>query len=194
MIAFIRGKIHALLPTSVIIECQGIGYDIHISLNTYSDIQDQKEVELQTFLQIREDAHVLFGFSTLIEKEVFLHLISVNGVGPSTARTVLSYANPSELMQAIANADVNYIKTIKGIGPKTAERIVLELKDKMEKTAEGSVIGIPKGNRIADDALIALVTLGFPKPKVEKLIAQLIKEKTSITKVEDLVKEALKIL
>ena len=193
MYEYIEGKIDELNPAYVILDSNGIGYFISISLTTYSQIQSQKNIRLMTHLVVREDAHLLYGFYSKIERDVFRQLISVSGVGANTARMMLSSLTPSEIQQAIVSANVSQLKNIKGIGTKTAERIIVDLKNKLGTEANGEEIFFTKDNRTRDEALSALVMLGFSKTAVEKVVNKLLTENKDIV-VEDLVKKALKVL
>ncbi len=192
MIAFLRGKVVNLTPTELLLDVHDVGYVIQISLNTYSSFQDTKEIFVHTWLSIREDAHVLFGFSDLRERVVFQHLISVNGIGPNTARTILSYASPDELIQHISNSEIAQIQRIKGIGPKTAQRIILELKEKFIKELGAPTDLTDLNNNAKEEALLALVALGFPKAQIEKILLQIMKTSANNLSVEELIKQALK--
>src|SRR5688500_95027 len=166
MIAFLKGKLVHRDPTFVVVDVQGVGYQLHISLQTFSEIKEQENVMLHTHLNIREDAHVLFGFSSLVEKKLFQQLISVNGVGPSTAIIMLSYMNSNELKTAIVREDATSLQRIKGIGGKTAQRVIIELKDKLKKESWEDIepsISIGAHNTVRHEALSALLTLGLPK-------------------------------
>ncbi len=195
MIGFIQGEIESLDLTQVTLNVGGIGYEIRISVNTYAQLKDLKEVRLFTYLQIREDAHVLFGFFDAKEKSLFIQLISVSGIGPSTAIMILSSLNVSEIEEAIASGDVITLKGIKGIGQKSAERIIVELKDKIRKekgydrTAE-SISG--KYGLVRKEALSALVTLGIQKASAEKMLQATIQKYGREMTVEELIKLALK--
>ncbi len=195
MIAFVEGALIVKEPTHVVIHTSsGLGYEIKISLNTFSSIKDLDRVKIHTHFHVKEDAHTLFGFFEPSEKVRFLDLISINGVGPSTALMVLSSLDPEELQAAIAHEDVKTIQSVKGIGGKTAQRIVLELKDKMKK--EGLLDKIddfaaPVSNTLQTEALSALTTLGISKPAAEKTIKAILKERGEI-KLEELIKLALK--
>ena len=193
MYEYIEGKIDEINPAYVILECNGIGYFIGISLTTYSQIQSLKTVRLMIHLVVREDAHLLYGFYNKFERNIFRQLISVSGVGANTARMMLSSLSPSEIQQAIQSANVGQLKNIKGIGTKTAERIIVDLKDKLSSDISGEEIFIQKDNRTRDEALSALVMLGFSKTTVEKVVNKLLTENKDIA-VEDLVKKALKSL
>ncbi len=195
MIAFLRGKLIHKDPTFVIIEVSGVGYHVHISLQTYSEIKDQENILLYTHLSIREDAHVLFGFSKEGEKKMFQLLISVNGVGPSTAIVMLSYMSIDELRSAIVHDDVATLQKIKGIGGKTAQRVIIELKDKLKKDAYEEIIQTPTGvrhNTLRNEALSALITLGISRNVAEKSVDAVLKKSGNTVTLEDLVKQALK--
>jgi Holliday junction DNA helicase RuvA len=194
MISYLKGKLVYKDPTHVVIDVNGIGYQVNISLNTFSEIKDQENIQLSTHLQVREDAHILFGFSSLQEKAMFQHLISVNGIGPSTAMVVLSYLPPSELRAAIVREDAVALQSIKGIGGKTAQRLILELKDKLRKDSfeESSSTGISSHNKNRDEALTALTTLGITRPAAEKSIDAVLKRAGNSLTLEELVKQALR--
>ena len=193
MIAYLKGKLTHKEPTHVIIEVNGIGYQVNISLNTFSEIKDREDIRLSTYLQIREDAHVLFGFSSESEKTMFQNLISVNGVGPSTALVVLSYLPPAELKSAILREDAATLQAVKGIGGKTAQRLILELKDKLKKDGiEEIASSSPSYNKMRQEALSALMTLGIAKLAAEKSIDTVLKKSGNNLTLEELVKQALK--
>lgn len=196
MIAYLSGRLVFKDPTYVIIDVGGIGYEVKISLQTYSKIKDEEQIRLLTFLQIKEDAHTLYGFKEEAEKRLFLLLISINGVGPGTGLMILSSLNTEEIEHAILSGDVATIQHVKGIGVKTAQRIILELKDKVGKgTSEASAtpLGFLKSsNKTRDEALQALITLGFPKAVAEKNIAMVLKKTTGEISLEDLIKASLK--
>jgi Holliday junction DNA helicase RuvA len=195
MIAFLKGKLVQRDPTFVVVDVQGVGYQLQISLQTFSEIKEQENVMLYTHLNIREDAHVLFGFSSLSEKKLFQQLISVNGVGPSTAIIMLSYLNSNELKTAIVREDAASLQAIKGIGGKTAQRVIIELKDKLKKESwEESQPAISLGphNTMRNEALSALLTLGLPKAAAEKSVDTVLKKSGNTITLEDLVKQALK--
>ncbi|MFP4023873.1 MAG: Holliday junction branch migration protein RuvA [Thiohalospira sp.] len=191
MYEFISGEIKEIFPTYIVLENSGIGYFIHISVNTYSQITGKENCKLFIYEAIREDTHQLYGFYKKEEREIFLHLISVSGVGANTARMMLSSLQPKEIQDAIIHGDVNILKSIKGIGAKSAQRIIVDLRDKVGKIDSQEQIIDTLNNTIKDEALSALVMLGFPKVKVDKLINNILKEKQGLT-VEDLVKESLK--
>jgi Holliday junction DNA helicase RuvA len=195
MIAFLKGKLVQRDPTFVIVDVQGVGYLLHISLQTFSDIKQQENVMLHTHLNIREDAHVLFGFSSITEKKLFQQLISVNGVGPSTAIVMLSYMNCNELKSAIVREDAASLQAIKGIGSKTAQRVIIELKDKLKKESweeTQPAISLGPHNTMRNEALSALLTLGLPKAAAEKSVDTVLKKSGNTITLEDLVKQALK--
>jgi Holliday junction DNA helicase RuvA len=195
MIAFLKAKLVHRDPTFVIVDVQGVGYQLQISLQTFSDIKEHENVMLHTHLNIREDAHVLFGFSSQAEKKLFQQLISVNGVGPSTAIIMLSYMNSNELKSAIVREDAVSLQAIKGIGGKTAQRVIIELRDKLKKeTWEETQPAISLGahNTMRNEALSALLTLGLPKAAAEKSVDTVLKKSGNTITLEDLVKQALK--
>lgn len=197
MIVYLKGKLAHKDPTFVIIDIQGIGYQVKISLNTFSKIKDEEQVLLFTFLHIKEDAHTLYGFKEEQEKRVFLDLISINGVGPNTGLMILSSLNPEELEQAILQGDHSTIQRVKGIGAKTAQRIVLELKDKIKKEGISAEDTLGSGfydrsNKLKQEALQALVTLGFTKMQAEKNIAAVLKKNGPDVSLEGLIKASLK--
>jgi len=192
MITYLKGKLVHKEPAHVIIEVNGIGYQVMISLNTFSEIKDREDIKLFTYLNIREDAHILFGFSNEQEKGMFLNLVSVNGIGPSTALMVLSSMSPNDLKNAIMREDTASLQAIKGIGGKTAQRLILELKDKVKKEAfEAPVLG-GANNTITREALTALMTLGITKAAAEKSIEAVLKKSGNSLSLEELVKLALK--
>ena len=196
MIDYLRGKLVFKDPTYVIIDVGGIGYHVKISLQTYSKIKDEEQIRLLTFLHIKEDAHTLYGFKEEDEKRLFLLLISINGVGPNTGLMILSSLSSEEIEQAILAGDVATIQHVKGIGAKTAQRIILELKDKVSKSGSdvsASSLGFLKSsNKLREEALQALITLGFPKAAAEKNITQVLKKTTGEISLEDLIKASLK--
>ncbi len=194
MYAYIDGKLTFKCPTYVVIEAGGVGYHIHISLNTFSLIQDQERCKLYTWLHVKEDAHTLYGFADEGERRLFLHLISVSGIGPNTGRMMLSSITPQEIQQAIVNGDVPLIQRIKGIGPKSAQRLILELQDKLKREGYDSLISVPKNHTVKDEALSALIMLGFAKNAAEKALDQAINQANGSLTVEALIKVALKSL
>ncbi len=195
MFAYINGKITYKTPTHVYLECNGIAYFVNISLTTYSQIHDAENVKLYTHLVVREDAHILYGFFTEEEKIMFLHLVSVSGVGPNTARLVLSSMTTNDFEKAIIHEDVRLIQSIKGIGPKSAQRLILELRDKLKKTSSPEGVNtLHSGSYsvMSDEALAALTMLGFQKVQAEKAIQKALRENHQIQSVEDLIKLSLK--
>lgn len=194
MIAYLKGKLVAKEPTHAVIEVNGIGYQVGISLYTFSLIKDKEDIRLATYLHVREDAHVLYGFATDAEKQMFQALISVNGIGPSTALVVLSYLTPDELKSAIVHEDTVALQAVKGIGGKTAQRMVLELKDKLRKEnleeTQGNQ-GLAR-NTMRSEALTALITLGIAKSPAEKSLDAILKKTGGSISLEELVKQALK--
>jgi Holliday junction DNA helicase RuvA len=194
MIAYLKGKLVYKEPTFVQLEVNGVGYQVSISLNTFSEIKDREDLKLSTYMHVREDAHVLYGFSSDAEKRMFMHLISVNGVGPNTAMVVLSYLPPEELRSAIVREDAGALQAVKGIGGKTALRLILELKDKLKKDVTEELPGKPgiMHNTMRNEALSALMTLGIAKPAAEKSIDTVLKRMGTSISLEELVKQALK--
>jgi Holliday junction DNA helicase RuvA len=194
MIAYLRGKLVHKEPTHVVIDVGGIGYQASISFNTFSEIKDKEDIRLSTYLHVREDAHILFAFATEAEKSMFLNLISVNGVGPNTAMMMLSSLPPSELKAAILREDAATLQAVKGIGGKTALRLILELKDKLRKSAGDEALTLTgiTGNTTRQEALTALMTLGIPRTAAEKSIDTVLKKSGNTISLEDLVKQALK--
>jgi len=194
MIAFLRGDFVHKTPTVVHMDVGGVGYELQISLNTYSRIQPLERGVLLTYLHIREDAHILYGFFELVEKELFILLISVSGVGASTARMMLSSMKPDEIGRAIVQGNTRQLESIKGIGKKSAERIILELRDKIGRNKEETNISSLINNTLEQDALNALITLGIARPAAEQAIKKVIIEASGTDRVEDVIKKALKIL
>lgn len=194
MIDYIKGKIAFKNPAYVVIETSGgVGYRINISLNTYSKIESAEDVLLLTHLNIREDAHVLFGFAEEAERVLFTQLISVSGIGPSTAQILLSGMSVEEVKSAILNENETAFSKVKGIGPKTAKRIILDLKDKIKKDAGEMMLNLPiQGNKIREESLSALVILGYARMNVQKVLNHILKEQPNIKTSEDLIKLALK--
>ena len=196
MIEYIRGELVETTPALAVVDCNGIGYAINISLNTYSAIQGKPNVKLYIHESIREDAHVLFGFSTKQERELFLLLISVSGIGGNTARMILSALSPSELCNVISSGNDKLLKMVKGIGGKTAQRIIVDLKDKIAstglETVSGSVATLsPAHSEVYDEAIAALTMLGFAQAPSQKVVTAILKEEPGLT-VEKVIKLALK--
>lgn len=192
MIAYLSGKFTYKTPTVVYIDVHDIGYEVNITLNTYSQIQQLNEGKLFTYLQIKEDAHTLYGFFDAAEKEMFVMLISVSGVGAATARMMLSGMKPEEVSNAILMKHTSVLESVKGIGRKTAERLVLELKDKVSKISSTSQGNKTVGNTFGQDALNALVALGISRPVAEQSVKKIIMIEPSINSLETLIKKALK--
>lgn len=196
MIAYIKGSLAEKSPTEVIVETGGLGYRVHITLNTYNKIIHAKEVHLYTHHLVKEDQQALYGFSDPEELIIFEHLISVSGVGPNTARVLLSSMSPQDVRAAIIGENVVILKSAKGIGPKSAKRIILELKDKLLKDSgavSASIAGsmLMSENPVREEALSALLALGFGKPKVQKVLNKLLKANSSISDSGELIKLAL---
>ena len=190
MITQIKGRLVEKSPTHVVIDCNGIGYEVNISLHTFSNLSAEENIQLFTHLQVREDAHTLYGFFTVLERAVFRLLIAVSGIGTSTARTMLSSLSPLEIQTAIAAGDVATIQGVRGIGLKTAQRVIIELKDKINGLPEGAEIPVPKSNTIKDEALSALEVLGYSRKSSEKVVDNLIQGNPDST-VENIIKAAL---
>ena len=176
------------------VDVNGVGYEVQISLNTYSKIQNLEKGILQTFLLVREDAHILFGFFDKTEKEMFIHLISVSGIGATTARMMLSYMKPEELTRSIVLGDSHALEKVKGVGKKTAERLVLELRDKLAKQPFDTNISAMKNNTLHADALNALMALGIARNTADQAIQRVMQSDPSLTSLEDVIKKALKTL
>lgn len=193
MYDYFNGKLIFKAPTHVVLDVGGIGYHVHISLTTYSQIKDQESCKLYISFQVREDAHTLYGFATEGERQLFNHLISVSGIGPNTGRMMLSSITPEEIQSAIINGQVEVMQKIKGIGPKSARRVILELQDKLKKQGPDALIPLvtTKQQSVPQEALSALVMLGFGKPQAEKVLNNLMANDPEQT-VEQLIKAALK--
>lgn len=191
MITQIRGRLVEKNPTYVVVDCSGVGYLLHVSLQTFSSLPNEENIRLYTHLSIREDAHTLYGFITKTEREVFKLLISVSGVGPSIARTMLSSMSSEEVQNAIASDNVALIQSVKGIGAKTAQRVIVDLKDKILKTFDVDEVSLNSNNTNKEEALSALEVLGFPRKLSEKVILRLLKDAPDES-VESLIKKALK--
>ncbi|WP_411274770.1 Holliday junction branch migration protein RuvA [Daejeonella sp.] len=194
MYAYIDGKLVFKCPTYVVIDAGGVGYHINISLNTYAALNDAERCKLYTWLHVKEDGHTLYGFFDEGERRLFLHLISVSGIGPNTGRMILSSITPAEIQIAIVKGDVPLIQRIKGIGPKSAQRMILELQDKLKKEGPDSLISMPHNITAMDEALSALVMLGFNKNIAEKALDAAVKSEGEGLTVERLIKIALKSL
>lgn len=191
MITHLNGKLVEKTPTSLVIECGGVGYEVKISLNTFSKIGNDELIRIYTQFVVREDAQILYGFKEKEEREMFNYLTSVSGIGPSTGILMLSGLSPAEIANAITSEDVKTIQSVKGIGAKTAQRVIVDLKDKMLKfEVEGNIIP-SSNNTLRFDALTALISLGFDKKAAEKAINRVINEQSTV---ELLIKDALKVL
>ncbi|MEP2059394.1 MULTISPECIES: Holliday junction branch migration protein RuvA [Maribacter] len=191
MIHHLRGKLVEKNPTHVIIECGGVGYFVNISLNTFSKLPEQENISVFTHLQVKEDSHTLFGFVEKSEREIFRLLLSVSGIGSSIARTMLSSMSPSQVRDAIANGDVAAIQAVKGIGAKTAQRVILDLRDKVLKVYDIDELSLSTNNTNKDEALSALEVLGFARKQSERVVDKVLGQDASLS-VENIIKLALK--
>ena len=191
MIGHIHGKLVEKTPTHLIIDCGGVGYHINISLHTYSLLPNTDFIKVYTYLQIKEDAHTLFGFIEKSEREIFKLLLSVSGIGASIARTMLSSLDPKQVTNAIASGDVVTIQSVKGIGSKTAQRVILDLKEKVLKLYDLDEVSMSQSNTNRDEALSALEVLGFVRKYSEKIVEKIVKEDPEAS-VESIIKKALK--
>jgi len=194
MYAYIDGKLVFKNAAYVVVDAGGVGYHINISLNTYSKLENAERCKLFTWLHVKEDAHTLYGFADEGERRLFLHLISITGIGPNTGRMMLSSITPEEIQNAIISGNVSLIQRIKGIGPKSAQRIILELQDKLRKEGADTLSVTPLNKTAKDEALSALVMLGFARNAVEKVLEQEINKNSGELTVEQLIKSALKSL
>lgn len=192
MYAYIDGKLVSKNAAFVVIETGGVGYHINISLNTYSKLGNGECCKLFTWLHVKEDAHTLYGFADEGERRLFLHLISIPGIGPNTGRMMLSSITPEEIQSAIISGNVSLIQRIKGIGPKSAQRVILELQDKLRKEGTDTLSTVPLNKTVREEALSALVMLGFARNTAEKVLEQEIKKNDEDLTVEKLIKSALK--
>lgn len=192
MIEYLQGRIAELSPTVAVVDVHGVGYELNITLNTFSDLQTKTDIKLYIHEVIREDAWTLYGFATARERELFRQLIGVSGVGSASARMILSSMPPAELEGVIASGDERRLKAVKGIGGKTAQRIIVDLRDKIKTTGD-TLLALQDHNDIFDEALAALVMLGFTKQASEKVVAKLLKENPTL-KVEDVIKKSLSML
>lgn len=196
MFEYIQGKVVGRQPTHLVVENGGIGYLLHITLNSYDQSEEGKDLKIYTWLQVQEDAHRLWGFMDPAEREVFLHLISVSGIGPNTARLILSGMTPDECRQAIITDNELAFRQVKGVGPKTAKRVMMELKDRILKTS-GEALQAKAGSQrqeAVEEALAALITLGFVKSQAEKAISQIVRQESGDLATESLVRMALRLL
>ncbi len=191
MIHHLTGKLIEKHPTHVVIECAGVGYFVNISLNTFEALPDEEHLRILTYLQVREDAHILFGFYSPAEREIFKLLISVSGIGTSTARTMLSSMTPAQIRDAIAGENVPAIQSVKGIGAKTAQRVILDLRDKILKVYDLDEVSPESGNTNKEEALSALEVLGFARKGAEKTVDAVLRQDPALS-VEGIIKSALK--
>ena len=191
MITQLRGKLIEIYPTNAVIDCNGVGYWVNISLNTYSTLEHEEAVTIFTHLIVREDAHILYGFATKLEREIFQKLISVNGVGPASGMMIISTLSSKEIATAIASEDAKLLQSVKGIGAKTAQRIIIDLKDKLDQNLIQDVNSGSVKNKSKNEALSALEVLGIPKKSAEKIMDKILQDSPNAD-VEFLVKETLK--
>ncbi len=191
MIDHLNGRMVEKHPTHLVVECAGVGYFVNISLNTFAKLPDAESIRIYTHLQVKEDSHTLFGFADKMEREIFRLLISVSGIGSSTARTMLSSMSPEQVRDAIASGDVGLIQSIKGIGAKTAQRVILDLKDKILKIYNLEEVSSDSNNTNREEALSALEVLGFVRKQSEKAVDKVLKSDPSLS-AEDIIKQALK--
>ncbi len=191
MINFLKGRLIEKSPTQIVIECNGVGYEVNISLYTYGKLPKDDNIRIYTYFHVREDAQILYGFTDKDEKEVFLKLISVSGIGTSTARMMFSSLSPAEVVNAIASGDVDTIKSVKGIGLKTAQRVIVDLKDKITKTDHSGEVLPLQNNTNKTEALSALVTLGYTKKQAEQSVHKILKTNPEAS-IEEIIKTALK--
>ena len=193
MITHLEGRLVEKTPTYIVIDCNGVGYWVNISLNTFSQLPDSERVKVYTYLQVKEDAHTLFGFFDKSERELFTLLISVSGVGAATARVMLSSLSPTQLRSAIINNEVRTIQSAKGIGAKTAQRIILDLREKVLKLSEDPTLpALPQGQPHKEEALAALEVLGYPRKTAEGVVGKILSQANEEISVEQLIKQALK--
>ena len=193
MITHLEGHLVEKTPTYIVLDCNGVGYWVNISLNTFSQLPDSERVKVYTYLQVKEDAHTLFGFFDKSERELFTLLISVSGVGAATARVMLSSLSPTQLRSAIINNEVRTIQSAKGIGAKTAQRIILDLREKVLKLSEDpSLPTLPQGQPHKEEALAALEVLGYPRKTAEGVVGKILSQSSEELSVEQLIKQALK--
>lgn len=193
MITHLRGKLVEKTPTDLVVECGGVGYLVHISLHTFSLLPEGEAISIYTHLQVKEDSHSLYGFMEVSERAIFRLLISVSGIGANTARTMLSSLSPEELKDAIAGSNVGAIQSVKGIGLKTAQRVIIELKDKILKIYDLQELSAPLDNTNKEEALSALEVLGFNRKQSDKMVERILKESPGLS-VEQIIKQTLKSL
>lgn len=196
MYEFIEGHVEHANPAFVVINANGIGYHLQISINTYEKLKGLKQARVLTYLAIKEDGHYIYGFFDEVERQLFIQLISVNGVGTNTARMILSGQSPTEIISAISTGNIAMLKAVKGVGPKTAQRIILELQDKIARIATpGEMLAIPgQSNKAFDEALLALQALGFQRAVAEKTLLKITNNNKAQISVEDMIKQSLKAL
>lgn len=194
MYDFISGKIDRITPTEVVIDCGGVGFLLHISLNTFEKFKDLKEAKVYSHLIVREDSHTLYGFATTNERQMYVKLVGVNGVGPSTARMILSSMSVDDVVSAITNSNIAMLKSIKGIGPKAAQRLVVELQDKLGGIGSDDAYNLMGGNSEIEEATEALLALGFSKPAVGKVLVRITKASDNKPTTEELIKKSLQLL
>ncbi len=193
MISYIKGQITFKNPTFIVVETGGVGYRINITLNTYSQIEKAEQVKILTHFHVKEDSQTLYGFTEEAERNMFRHLIAVSGIGPSTAQTVLSSMNSEDVRAAIIGENVAAFKNVKGIGPKTAKRVILDLKDKLLKDGgDIPTVVTASGNTLREEALSALLALQINKVQAQKVLNKILKENPNLSKVEDLIRLALR--
>ena len=194
MFDFISGKTERITPTEIVVDNNGVGYLLHISLNTYEILKSNSEVKVYAHLVVREDSHTLYGFATQNERALYVKLIGVNGVGPSTARMILSAMGVDDVVSAITNGNIAVLKSIKGIGPKAAQRLVVELQDKLQGIGSDAAYHLTAANQQTDEALQALLALGFSKPAVSKVLVKISKDSGNNLTTEELIKKSLQLL
>lgn len=194
MFDFISGKTERITPTEIVVNCNGVGYLLHITLNTFEKLKSEKEVKIFAHLVVREDSHTLYGFATISEREMYVKLLAVNGVGPSTARMILSAMSVDDVVSAITNSNIAMLKSIKGIGPKAAQRLVIELQDKLGGIGSDSAYNLHGSNKEMEEASDALLALGFARPSVSKVLAKITKDSDNNITTEELIKKSLQLL
>lgn len=194
MYDFIAGKVDRITPTEVVVNAGGVGYLLHISLNTFEVIKAEKEIKIYAHLIVREDSQTLYGFASVNERQMYVKLVGVNGVGPSTARMILSSMSVDDVVSAITNSNIAALKSIKGIGPKAAQRLVVELQDKLGGIGTDAAYSMSGGSTEMDEATEALLSLGFAKPAVSKILMRITKESDNNLTTEELIKKSLQLL
>lgn len=193
MIAYLKGEITFKSPSAIVVEAAGVGYMVNISLNTYAKVESQDTIKILTYFHVKEDSQTLYGFADAAERSLFVHLLSVSGIGPATAQQMLSSLKPEEVRDAIIGENVAAFKQVKGVGPKTAKRLILDLKDKLIKESGGEALTVAAvDNTMREEALSALVALGFNKTQVQKTLNKVIRSEATFNNVEELVKITLK--